>query len=300
MGAEAPDPEKARPHAGFNRIMHRGTPLALHVRYTGSDFGSSGAYMSDTFGRTPSFLCVLQLHDYPHTNGWRDGVHFRAPFLAKDGLLLLDLRHAWMTEVNAPFDNIHLQVTQALLDDLAEECELGKVEISTGAYATFRDETLRHLAHAVRPALRRPTEVSSLFVEHIAAAAAVRLIQTHGGCDGARPRMPGGLAPWQERRARDFIGDNLDTDIALRALAAACGLSPAHFAKAFKRTVGMPPHRWVLQQRVALACDLLANSGEPLEAIAFRCGFADQSHMNRVFTRAIGTPPGAWRRMRRS
>jgi AraC-like DNA-binding protein len=128
----------------------------------------------------------------------------------------------------------------------------------------------------------------------------LHLIRTRSSQSGAVPRPAGSLAPWQERRARDYIAEHLDRDIDLRVLAAICGLSPTHFAKAFKGAVGLPPHRWLLKQRVERACELLLSTSEPLEAIALACGFADQSHMTRVFTKAIGSPPGAWRRARRS
>jgi AraC family transcriptional regulator len=294
-----PSPSEARPHNGFSRIMHRGVPLAVHLRYTESDFGSSGPYMADTFGRMPAHLCVLQLQDYPAANGWRDGRHFDTPALAVDTLMVLDLRHEWQTEVRSPFHNIHLNVAQASLDDLAEECGTG-IEIGLHSFVPFYDNTLRHLALSLVPAFRRPAELNALFTEHVTLAAALHLVQTYGGRPWAAKRLAGGLAPWQERRAREYVCEHLDTDIDLKTLAAACGLSPAHFAKGFKRTVGMPPHRWLIKRRVERACDLLMHSGEPLEAIALACGFADQSHMTRVFTKAIGTPPGAWRRARRS
>jgi AraC family transcriptional regulator len=280
--------------------MHGGVPLAVRLKYTDSDFGSSGPYMAETFGRTPAYLCVLQLQDYPRSNGWRDGRFFDAPPLPKNSLFLLDLRHDWQTEVLAPFDNIHLSITQTRLDELAEEGEVGRFEMGISSFNPFPDETLRHLALSLVPAFRRPAELNGLFADHVAIAAAVHVMQTYGAHRKQAVRLRGGLAPWQERRARDYVREHLDADIDLKTLAAACGLSPAHFGKAFKRTVGVPPHRWLLKQRVERACDLLLHSKEPLEAIALACGFADQSHMTRVFSRAIGTPPGAWRRSRRS
>ncbi len=299
-GRADPPPRDARPFSGFSQIMHRGVPLAVHLKYTESGFGSSAPYMSETFGHMPAYLCVLQLHDYPSCNGWRDGRHFNAPPLGVDTFLLLDLRFGWQTEVGFPFDNIHLNVTQATIDELGEECGVGNVEFDGVSYRTFYDATLLHLAHSLKPAFRRPSELSGLFAEHVSAAAALHLMKTRGGHDGIGRKLAGGLAPWQERRARDYIETHLDRDIDLRVLAATCGLSATHFAKAFKGTVGMPPHRWLLKQRVERACDMLLNTGEPLEAIAAACGFADQSHMTRVFTRTIGTSPGAWRRARRS
>jgi AraC-like DNA-binding protein len=213
--------------------------------------------------------------------------------------MLLDLRHEWQNEVRAPFDNIHLNVAQTHLDELTEECETQPVDISLPPFAPQFDETLRHLALSLWPALDRPAELSALFAEQVTIAAALHLVQTYGHREIAK-RLAGGLTPWQERRAREFMLDHINSDADLSSIAAACGLSPGHFAKAFKQTVGLPPHRWLLKQRLVRACDLLLNTGEPLDAIALACGFADQSHMNRVFSKAIGTPPGAWRRVRRS
>jgi AraC family transcriptional regulator len=82
----------------------------------------------------------------------------------------------------------------------------------------------------------------------------------------------------------------------LAAVANACGLSLVQFAKAFRKTVGIPPHRWVMQQRVSLAKTLLRNGPMPLSEVALACGFSDQSHFTRYFSASVGISPGAWRR----
>jgi AraC-like DNA-binding protein len=60
--------------------------------------------------------------------------------------------------------------------------------------------------------------------------------------------------------------------------------------------MGVAPHRWLINRRVELAKDLLRDRETSLSEIALRCGFADQSHFTRVFTRWAGVSPGAWRR----
>ena len=78
-------------------------------------------------------------------------------------------------------------------------------------------------------------------------------------------------------------------------LAAECNLSPRYFARAFKKSTGMPPHRWLTQRRLARAKDLLASSDLTLTEIATACGFYDQSYFTRVFAKYEGTSPGRWR-----
>ncbi|HEY4292442.1 AraC family transcriptional regulator [Luteibacter sp.] len=112
--------------------------------------------------------------------------------------------------------------------------------------------------------------------------------------DGGAPR--GGLATWQERRAIAYMDERLDQSFPVSSVADACGLSVNHFSRAFRRSMGKPPHRWLLDRRIDRARELLRDTALSLADIALACGFAEQSHFTRVFTRTVGMPPGAWRR----
>jgi len=70
-------------------------------------------------------------------------------------------------------------------------------------------------------------------------------------------------------------------------------------APTFKKTSGLTPHRWLVQRRLERAQDLLLWSTLSLAQIALDCGFSEQSHFTRTFTRLVGTSPGEWRRQRR-
>jgi AraC family transcriptional regulator len=107
-----------------------------------------------------------------------------------------------------------------------------------------------------------------------------------------------GLAPWQLRRATDFICAHLNGNISLEQLASACDLSVSHFARGFKKGTGLPPYRWLVEMRLEKVKDLLLNTKMPLAEVAVACGFADQSHFTKTFVRTIGSTPGIWRRER--
>jgi len=75
-----------------------------------------------------------------------------------------------------------------------------------------------------------------------------------------------------------------------------CGLSVAHFSRAFLCTLGVAPHHWLIEQRIALSKQKLRDERQSLFDVAAECGFTDQSHFTRFFTRIVGAGPGAWRR----
>jgi AraC family transcriptional regulator len=107
-----------------------------------------------------------------------------------------------------------------------------------------------------------------------------------------------GLAPWQLRRAMEFMHAHLSGNISLQQLASACDLSVSYFARGFKNGTGVSPHRWLVETRIEKAKDLLLNTKMPLAEVAVACGFADQCHLTRKFRRATGETPAAWRRER--
>jgi transcriptional regulator GlxA family with amidase domain len=138
--------------------------------------------------------------------------------------------------------------------------------------------------------------VNRLFVDHVTLAVVAHLSQAFGGVKLRERATYGGLAPWQERRIKEFLDANLDGDVSVALLANECGLSVNHFSRAFHQSIGMPPHQWLLRSRVDKARQLLRDPALALVDVALACGFTDQSHLTRVFTRLSGTSPGAWRR----
>ena len=106
----------------------------------------------------------------------------------------------------------------------------------------------------------------------------------------------GGLAPWQLRRAQQMLLASIESNLPLRLVAKACGLSTSHFARAFKISTGVSPLKWLIALRIDLSRMTLTQSDISLVDVAGMYGFSDQSHFSRVFRRVVGRSPGAWRR----
>ncbi len=94
-------------------------------------------------------------------------------------------------------------------------------------------------------------------------------------------------------RARELIDDDPAAPFTLAELADVCGLSQFQFLRAFSKATGLTPHAYLLQRRIQEARRLIG-LGTPLAEVAFASGFADQSHMTRLFVRNFGVSPGAY------
>ncbi|HWA01608.1 MAG TPA: AraC family transcriptional regulator [Caulobacterales bacterium] len=119
----------------------------------------------------------------------------------------------------------------------------------------------------------------------------VTAIPAQGWSRGAN----GGLPRWRLARVLAYIDNNLGSDIRLDDLASVACLSAHHFSELFRQSMGTSPYRYVLDRRVECAKVLLRDSMLGVLEVALAVGFADQSHFSKVFRRATGMAPGAYR-----
>lgn len=108
-----------------------------------------------------------------------------------------------------------------------------------------------------------------------------------GGGRGAYARLTPAL---------DLVLKNYGQVLGVESLARLCNLSVSQFQREFRRCFGLTPTAYVLGVRMLMARWNLANTGLSVGEIALRCGFYDQSHFNRNFTRATGLSPRSYRK----
>jgi AraC-like DNA-binding protein len=155
-------------------------------------------------------------------------------------------------------------------------------------WVVFRDERLRRSLAAAHAALAAQPPGLGVDEAVLAAVDALRPHLTPG--PPARRTRPEHAAV---RRARRHLEERWAQPVRLEELAAVARLSRFELARTFRAQVGLPPHAFQLDLRVRRARALLA-AGEPPVAVAAACGFADQSHLHRVFKRAVGVTPGRY------
>ncbi len=114
-----------------------------------------------------------------------------------------------------------------------------------------------------------------------------RFLEQHAVEPGAPPR------PHSVERARAYLRERPTQSISLSELVAVAGVSSSHLARSFSRLVGLPPRSFHSQVRLARARRLLSE-GHAATRVAYECGFADQSHLNRRFKECYGITPGVF------
>lgn len=197
-------------------------------------------------------------------------------------------------------DTLEMYPSNALLKAAAEEAgQSGFVLHSTLGKepnpCIAANGAMLGLAHVLRQAclgqrVLSPIEAST--VEHVLAAHIVGRIASWRG--------DGKLAPTALKRVLDRIEDELDQPLTLDQLAGEACLSAFHFARSFKRSTGMAPHRYVLARRIEHAKQQLMTTDRTVEEIATTLGFENLHHFRRQFRTQLGVLPGALRDVARS
>src|ERR1700722_2405165 len=233
------------------------------------------------------------------SNLWTAGRRREVPDWRLGDAQLIDLRDKATVSLDVPFDSLRFYIPQTALDEMANEAGIRLVKGLSSPNFGARDLVMFGLAQALAGAMEQPGGGTFMFIDCIAVAFFAHIVRAYGSVPAAGRNARGGLAPWQLQRARDFIKANLGDDPSISQVASECGLSTSYFVRAFKQTTGVPPYRWLTKQRVERAKELLQDPGRELADIAQLCGFVDQSHFTRVFSRSEGYSPGRWRRLYR-
>jgi AraC family transcriptional regulator len=112
----------------------------------------------------------------------------------------------------------------------------------------------------------------------------------------SRSQECGGLAGWQQRTVAQYVDEHLSEPIALATLAGLVRLSPYYFCRAFTKSFGMPPHRYLVDCRVDRAKQLLAESDWSISDVALEVGYADISAFSCAFRKLTGLTATFYRR----
>ncbi|SEQ10388.1 transcriptional regulator, AraC family [Pseudomonas sp. NFACC02] len=247
-----------------------------------------------------AFSIIVQLQDFSahrlwhgrrlnYSGGYRAG-SVSLPFMGDE----LRCQH------RSAYDNLRLTISRQTLDELQADRDGKKIGVFRYDQGGTQDAVLYHLAQAMLPALQQPETANRLFLDHLLLAMCSHAIDHYGRVTPPSGKPHAALSSAQLAIAKDMIASQLDGELSVERIAGECGLTRSHFSRAFKQATGIAPHAWLLKMRVERAREMLrAVPTIPMAQIAQDCGFADQPHLTRVFTRLTGETPSAWRHRQR-
>ena len=239
---------------------------------------------------------LLNLQETPHrVQNWRDG-DLRDFTFHKDEIVVTPagIRSGW--HWHAKSDVIVVTLDPKKVERFAQT-ELGLLldDQQLRNLPQFSDPDLCAAGIILRDALEVDDFSSAVMFEAMSRVFLVKLLQRYGQRRPEEIELSSKFTSERYRRVLGYIQKRLDKTITVDELAHEAAMSPSHFSRVFKETLGSTPMQYVLAYRIEQAVAMMADQNLPLGEIALACGFADQAHFTRSFKQVTGQTPRSYR-----
>lgn len=137
--------------------------------------------------------------------------------------------------------------------------------------------------------------MGKLYADSLIQTLTLHVLRSYSTASAMIERANGGLSGYKLRQVKEFIDANLDSDLGLAEIAAVANLSQFHFARAFRKSVGVTPQQYLMERRIERAKQLLSKDDLPIVEISLLTGFKNQSHFTTLFRKFTNLTPKTWR-----
>jgi AraC family transcriptional regulator len=238
---------------------------------------------------------TLHLEQRPVNAPWSgQTLHQGDLLLQPGGKTVSELR--WKGLSSEPLHLLYIHLSQELLARTAEELtKHDPARLDLVRHFGFQDPLLTQVGLALWQELEQAAPAGKLYGQAAAQMLAVHLLRHYTALSAGIQERSQRLTPRQMNHLVGFILAHLSENLSLEILAQQVGFSPYHFVRLFRQTTGESPHQFVQQQRIERAKHLLRETDVPLAHVALESGFANQSHLTRVFKRHLNLTPRVYR-----
>ena len=199
----------------------------------------------------------------------------------------------WRTISIEPVISAHLFLPVTLYEEACEELNLRTAAPANllGCFDDIGASVVRSLAQGLKqghPDLYAESAARFL-VTHLALQTANRNFE--------EPEWKSGqISDRRLHRVLEYIDDRLDADLTIGTLASEAGVSSFHFARLFRKKLGVTPHSYVTRARMRQAAAILVSSDLSIDAVANLCGYSSAGHFAAAFRKQFGDRPAEFRR----
>ena len=187
-----------------------------------------------------------------------------------------------------------IAICPTLLNQTTQELMQREVELIP--QFSIDDPVIQQLALALKTEIQTGCLSGKLYGESLGVAIAARLARNYAVSKPALELKTSGLSQSQLERVLDYMKANLTQDLSILDLATLTSLSESYFSRSFKQSVGVSPYQYLMRQRVERAEQLLKQGAISISDVALDCGFANQTHLTKVFRQITGTTPKAYQK----
>jgi AraC family transcriptional regulator len=209
---------------------------------------------------------------------------------------LIPAGSAAVWDVKGPSSLVLVHLEARLLEEVAEEVyELDPTGVTLRPSSCVTDEKLRALCELLLGEADKDIPGSKVMIDSLGRAMALQLLRGHSTLAALEPSKPVPLPGARLRRVLDYMREHLDEALPLTRLAKVGGLSQSHFIRAFRKSTGQSPHRYLINLRAEKARELLERTDLSVIDVSLQCGFEQPSHFATMFRSRTGMSPRDWR-----
>jgi AraC family transcriptional regulator len=154
-----------------------------------------------------------------------------------------------------------------------------------------RDPQIEHIGWALKAEMESGYPSGRAYTDALATGLAARIVRDHSSSARASRAMKAAMPGRKLKAVLGYIEDNLERDLGLKEIADVAGLSVSHFKTLFRKSLGLPPHQYLIRRRVERAAIQLRGGKTPIGQIALENGFCHQSHLALHTRRVLGVSP---------
>ena len=224
---------------------------------------------------------ITRIGDYEYTDNINSG-----------DICLKPASHSGFWSWEEPDDSLVFLINPAFLYTIAEQNNFKNLaQLELKAIPNYTDTQLQNLMALFKQEIEANYSEGCMYQESLSNLLGIYLLRHYCTFPNQPVSYQGGLPKYKLKQITDYMNEHLADDISLGELANWLNMSQSHFSTLFRRSTGKSPYKFLLQQRLTRAQELLLNTNMAIADIAIKVGFYDQSHLSRHMKKSRGVSP---------